>query len=74
MIAKPPQKKILQGILQMEDENKTTRGQKALNCRSRKDKESESSTESAAHTQILKEQTQPNGGNQHVPLNINTEC
>jgi hypothetical protein len=36
--------------------NKTTRGQAVPNHRRRKDKESESSIDSAAHKQILKQQ------------------
>jgi hypothetical protein len=54
--------------------NKTTRGQEALNCRRRKDKESESSIDSAAHNQILKQQKQLNGRNHHITISINTEC
>jgi hypothetical protein len=54
--------------------NKTTRGQEVSNHRRRKDKESESSTDSTAHNQILKQQKQPNGRNHHIPININTEC
>jgi hypothetical protein len=42
--------------------NKTMKGQEALNCR-RKDKQSESSNELAAHTQILKQQKQLTGRN-----------
>jgi hypothetical protein len=54
--------------------NKTMRGWEASNNRKRKDKESESSTDSAAHNQILKQQKQLNGRNHHIPININTEC
>jgi hypothetical protein len=36
------------------------------------DKYSESSIESATHTQILKQQKQLNGKNLQIPLNINT--
>jgi hypothetical protein len=53
--------------------NKTTRGQVVSNHRRRKDKESESSTDSAAHNQDLKQQKQPNGRIHHIPININTE-
>jgi hypothetical protein len=54
--------------------NKTTRGQAVSNHRRRKDKESESNTDSAAHNQILKQQKQLNDRNHHIPININTEC
>jgi hypothetical protein len=47
-----------------------------LNCRSRKDKKSESSTESATHTQILKttKQKQLNGRSHHIPITTDIEC
>jgi hypothetical protein len=54
--------------------NKTMRGQAAPNHRRRKDKESESNTDSAAHNQTLKKQKQLNGRNLHIPISINTEC
>jgi hypothetical protein len=54
--------------------NKTTKGWEVSNHRGRKDKKSESSTDSAAHNQILKQQKQLNGKNHHIPSNINTEC
>jgi hypothetical protein len=53
--------------------NKTTRGQAVTNHRRRKDKEPESSVDSIAHNQILKQQKQLNGRNHHIPININTE-
>jgi hypothetical protein len=53
--------------------NITMKGWKVLNLL-RTDKYSESSTELAAHTQILKQQKQLNGRNHHIPININTEC
>jgi hypothetical protein len=40
----------------------------------RKDKESESNINSAAHNQKLKQQKQLNDRNHHIPININTEC
>jgi hypothetical protein len=40
----------------------------------RKDKESESSIDSAAHIQILKQQKQLNGRNHNILISINTEC
>jgi hypothetical protein len=55
MIPKPLMSKILQGILHTEDENKAMKGQEVLNHRRRKDKYSESSIESPAHTQTLKQ-------------------
>jgi hypothetical protein len=54
--------------------NKTTRRQTVSNQRRRKDKESESNINSAAHNQILKKQKQLNDRNHHIPININTEC
>jgi hypothetical protein len=50
------------------------KGQEALKLIRRTDKHSESSTELSAHTQILKQQKQPNGRNHHIPLNTNTKC
>jgi hypothetical protein len=54
--------------------NKTTKEWAVSNHRRRKDKESESSTDPAAHNQTLKQQKQLSGGNHHRPININTEC
>jgi hypothetical protein len=55
MTTKPPLQKILQGILYTEmKENKTMKGQAVPNHRRRKEKESESNTDSAAHNQTLK--------------------
>jgi hypothetical protein len=54
--------------------NKTTRGQEVSNHRRRKDKESESSIDSTAHSQTLKQQKQLNDRNHHMLININTEC
>jgi hypothetical protein len=51
--------------------NKTTRGQAVSNHKRRKDKELESSIDSAAHNQTLK---QLNDSNHHMPININTAC
>jgi hypothetical protein len=55
--------------------NKKMRVQAAPNHRRRKDKESESNIDSAAHTQILKQQKQLNDNNHHIPiiltLNVN---
>jgi hypothetical protein len=53
--------------------NKTTKGQEVSNHRRRKDKESESNINSAAHNQTLKQQKQLNDRNYHIPININTE-
>jgi RNase H-fold protein (predicted Holliday junction resolvase) len=73
MTTKSPLQKILQGILHTEDErNKTMRGWEVSN-HSRKDKESDSNIDSAAHNQILEQQKQLNGRNHHIPININTE-
>jgi hypothetical protein len=52
--------------------NKTMRRQATPNHRRRKDKQSESNINSAAHNRILKEQKQLNDRN-HLPTKINTE-
>jgi hypothetical protein len=49
------------------------RRQAIANHRRRKDKESESSIDSAAHNQTLEQQKQLNDRNHHIPININTE-
>jgi hypothetical protein len=54
--------------------NKTTRGQTISKHRRRKDKESESNIDSAAHNQTLNQQKQLNERNHHIPININIEC
>jgi hypothetical protein len=75
MTTKPPLQKILQGILHTEDKaNKITRGQAVSNHKRRKDKETESSIDSVAHNQILKQQKELNGRNHHICINTNTEC
>jgi hypothetical protein len=55
--------------------NKIRRGQEVSNHRRRKDKESESSIDSIAHNQILKQQKPLNGSNHHIPsiltVNVN---
>jgi hypothetical protein len=77
MTTKPPLQKILQGILHTEDESKKAKKRKsgqAVSNHRRKDKESESNTDSAAHNQILKQQKQLSDRNHHIPININPEC
>jgi hypothetical protein len=54
--------------------NKTMGGQAVPNHRRRKDKESESNIDSAAHNQTLKQQKQLNDRNHHIGINTNTEC
>jgi hypothetical protein len=54
--------------------SKTTKGWEISNHGRRKDKKSESSTDLAAHNQILKQHKQLNGRNHHTPINTNTEC
>jgi hypothetical protein len=54
--------------------NKTTRGWEVSTHRRRKDKESESSIDSAIHNQTLKQQKEINGRNNNIPISINTEC
>jgi hypothetical protein len=53
--------------------NKTMRRQAVPNNWRRKDKESESNIDSAAHNQILTQQKQLNDRNHHIPININME-
>jgi hypothetical protein len=53
--------------------NKTMRRREASNHQRRKDKESESSIDSATHNQILKQQKQLNGRNHNILIAINTE-
>jgi hypothetical protein len=55
MTTKTPLQKILKGILHKKTKiNIIMKGREALNLLRRKDKHSESNTESAAHTQIHK--------------------
>jgi hypothetical protein len=54
--------------------NKTMRRQATQNHRRRKDKGSQSNTDSAAYNQTLKQQKQLNDMNYHIPININNEC
>jgi hypothetical protein len=49
------------------------KGQEVLNLMRKTDKYSESSIESSAHTQILKQQKQLNSRNHHILININTK-
>jgi hypothetical protein len=75
MTTKPPLRRFYKEFCtQKMKANKTTRGQEVSNHRRRKDKESESNTDSAAYNQTLKQQEQLNGRNHHTPININTEC
>jgi hypothetical protein len=71
MTTNPPLQKILQGILQTEDESKQTMRRWAVSShRRRKDKESENNIDSAIHNQIIKQQKQLNGKNHHIPIFI----
>jgi hypothetical protein len=54
--------------------NKTMRRWEVSNNRRRKEKKSESSTDLTANNQIFKQQKQLNGGNHHIPININNAC
>jgi hypothetical protein len=54
--------------------NITMKRQEVLSLMRRIDKYSESNTESAACTQMFKQQKQLNGRNNHIPINTNTEC
>jgi hypothetical protein len=74
MTTKPPLQKILKGFCaQKVKANKNMKGQAVPNHR-RKDKESESSIDSAAHNETLKQQRQLNDRNHHVPINNNIQC
>jgi hypothetical protein len=74
MTTKPPLQKILQGILHTENESKQNHKRTgSINHRRRKDKESESNTDLAAHNQTLKQQKQLSDRNHHISTNINTE-
>jgi hypothetical protein len=54
--------------------NKITRGQAISNHRKRRDKESDSNIDSAAHNQTLKQQKHINDRDHHIPINTNTTC
>jgi hypothetical protein len=54
--------------------NKTMRGQAVPKHRRRKDKESGSKIDSAAHNETIKQQKQLNDRNHHIPININIKC
>jgi hypothetical protein len=54
--------------------NKTMKGQAGPSHMRRKNKKVESNIDSAAHIQTLKQQKQLHDGNQHIPINTNTEC
>jgi hypothetical protein len=54
--------------------NKIMRGQAVQKHRRRKDKESGSNIDSAAHNEIVKQQKQLNDRNHHIPINVNIEC
>jgi hypothetical protein len=56
------------------EQKKIMRGQATLNHRRKKDKDSESNINSAAHHQTLKQQKQLNDRNHHIVININTDC
>jgi hypothetical protein len=74
MTTKPPLQKILQGILHIE--NKTTQNHERAGSTKpqEKGKKVESSIDSAAHNQTLKQQRQLHDRNHHIPTNTNTEC
>jgi hypothetical protein len=54
--------------------NKITRGQAISNHRKRRDKESDSNIDSAAHNQTLKQQKHLNDRYHHIPISTNTKC
>jgi hypothetical protein len=54
--------------------NKATRWWEISNHRRGKDKETDSSIDSVACNQTLRQQKQLNGRNHHIPININTDC
>jgi hypothetical protein len=53
---------------------KTMKGQAVLNHRRTKGKKVESNIDLAIHNQTLKQQTQLNDRNHHIPINTNNEC
>jgi hypothetical protein len=75
MTTKPPLKRFTKEFCtQKMKANKTMTGQAVPNHRRRKEKESESNIDSAAHNQTLKQQKQLNDRNHNIPINIKTEC
>jgi hypothetical protein len=75
MTTKPSLQKIFKEFCtQKVKGNKTMKGQATPNHRRKKDKESESNIDSAAHNQTLKQQKQLNDRNHHIPTNTNPEC
>jgi tmRNA-binding protein len=75
MTNKPQQRRFWEEFCtQKMNANKTMRGWEVSNRRRRKSKYSESSIDLTTHNQILIQQKQPNAGNLHTPININTEC
>jgi hypothetical protein len=72
MTTKPPVQKIIQGFPHTEEENHERTGN--IKPQEKKIKETETSCDSAAHNQILKQQKQLNGMSYHIPININSEC
>jgi hypothetical protein len=50
------------------------KGQAVPNQERRKDNKVENNIDSAANTQILKQQKQLNDKNHHIPINTNAEC
>jgi hypothetical protein len=73
MTTKPSLQKILKEILHTEDKTKQNHERKG-SIKSQEKKYSVSSIESAADTQILKQQKQRNDRNHHIPINTNNEC
>jgi hypothetical protein len=75
MTTKPPLQKILQGILHTDNESKQNHKKTgSIKPQEKKRKKSESSIDSSAHNQILKQQKQLNVRNYHIPININIDC
>jgi hypothetical protein len=75
MTTKPPLQRFLKEFCtQKMKANKTMKGQATPNHRRRKDKESESNINSAAHNQTVKQQKQLNDRNLHILIDMNTEC
>jgi hypothetical protein len=74
MTTKPPLQKILKGILHTEHENKHNRERMGIIKPQEKTRQIESSIVLVACTQILTQQKQLNGRNNHIPCNIKTKC
>jgi hypothetical protein len=74
MTTKPPLQKTLKEILHPEYENKQNHERTGSIKTHEKNRHSENSIDSAAHTENLMKQKQLNGRNHHILLSTDTEC